>query len=107
MENGTLQLVAWKISGEENSSRDFQKMSKSWRKGTRVSYDSAWSKWSGWCVQRSIDPVSCSVTKVADFLTEMFKAGYEYSTINLHRSAISALHEGVKNVPTGQFQLIK
>jgi hypothetical protein len=44
---------------------------------------------------------------IAEFLTEMFKDGYEYNTINLHRSAISALHDQIHNIPVGQNQLIK
>jgi integrase len=80
---------------------------KAWRKGTRSAYDSAWAKWDSWCNQRSIDPVSSSVEEVAEFLTGMFKAGYEYSTINLHRSAISALHEELEGLPVGQHSLIK
>lgn len=80
---------------------------KAWRKGTRSAYNSAWAKWSSWCTERSIDPVSCSVNKIADFLTGMFWDGYQYNTINLHRSAISALHDEVDGTPIGQNQLIK
>jgi len=80
---------------------------KAWRKGTRSAYDSAWAKWCSWCYQRSADPVSSPIEQLADFLTEMFKAGYEYSTINLHRSAVSALHEEVEGMPVGQHNLIK
>jgi hypothetical protein len=51
--------------------------------------------------------VSSPLALVADFLTDMFKEGYEYNTINLHRSAISALHEEVENIPVGQHEIIK
>lgn len=45
--------------------------------------------------------------KVGDFLSEMFQGGYEYSTINNFRSAISALHDWENGIPVGQLPLIK
>ena len=58
-------------------------------------YESAWRTWVGWCRRRQTDPVSCNKTPVLDFLGELFDAGYEYRTINSHRSAISAYHQTI------------
>ena len=35
-------------------------------------------------------------------LSYLFDLGYEYRTVNCHRSAISAYHEHVDNKPLGQ-----
>ena len=46
-------------------------------------YESTWRKWVGWCHRRQIDPVSCEVTPVLDFLGERFNTGYEYRKLYL------------------------
>lgn len=43
---------------------------------------------------------------VANFLTEQFEEGREYSTLNGYRSAISAYHAGVGGVKIGQHALV-
>ena len=37
-----------------------------------------------------------------NFLSDMYQAGYEYSTINGFRSEISAIHPHIKRLPVGQ-----
>ncbi len=39
---------------------------------------------------------------VLDSLAEMYQLKYEYSTMNYHRSAISAYHDPIDNIPVGQ-----
>ena len=63
-----------------------------WRGGTQTAYNSSWTKWVGWCGQRQIGPCNAAVADVVNFLSWMFDVGYEHSTINGHRSAISAYH---------------
>ena len=41
-----------------------------------------------------------------DYLTSLFEKGLKYSTIGVHRSAISAYHEKVDDVPVGQHPLV-
>lgn len=82
-------------------------LEKSWRKGTRSAYSSSWRRWAGWCDERSLDPFHAPVVHVVEFCSDMLKAGYEYSTINGFRSAISALHEPVDGHPIGQHPLVK
>ena len=59
-----------------------------WRRGTQVSYEYAWGKWSSWGRQRQINPFRASVVDVVNFLSDMYHQGYEYSTINGFRSGI-------------------
>ena len=71
------------------------------RSSSTGNYESTWRKWVGWCYRRQIDPVSCEVTLVLDFLGERFNAGYEYRTIISHRSAISAYHQTIDGKGVG------
>ena len=72
------------------------------RRGSISNYQSAWRKWASWCVQRQIDPIRCDVNLIANFLAVMFHEGYEYSTINCHRSAISAYHAPINSISVGE-----
>lgn len=79
----------------------------SWKPGTKSAYDSAWSKWNSWCLERSIDPFSAPLASVLDFLAWMFFQGYKYRTINVHRSAISSVLPQVNGVSVGQVPIVK
>lgn len=50
----------------------------SWKTGTQSAYDSAWSKWNSWCLERPIDLFSSPLASVLDFLAWMFFQGYKY-----------------------------
>ena len=80
--------------------------SHSWRKGTAGAYNSAWKQWSSWCGQRKVDPFCSTVASIADYLTELFKKGRSYHTVNIHRSAISAFHRPIDGVKVGQHDLV-
>ena len=41
-----------------------------------------------------------------DFLAEMLELGFEYSTINTHRSTISAFHGLIEQCPVGKYPKI-
>ena len=66
-------------------------------KGTIQNYESAWKEWRRWCSGRSVDPFTCSLTQVLNYLGHMFDSGYEYRSIGVHRSAISAYHIPLTN----------
>ncbi|VDI74486.1 Hypothetical predicted protein [Mytilus galloprovincialis] len=68
-----------------------------WRKGTQSSYNSCWRHWDRWCCERDLDPFQAPVESIANFIAYLFKSGYEYSTLNLYRSAISAFHKNVSS----------
>ena len=76
-------------------------------KGTTSSYNSAWKKWSSWCIRREVDPFPAAVAQVLEFLTYLFYEGFQYRTINVHRSAISSVLPHVNNLPVGQHHLVK
>ena len=80
--------------------------SHSWRKGNAEAYNSAWKQWSSWCGQREADPFCSTVASIADYLTELFKKGRGYHTVNIHRSAISAFHRPIDGVKVGQHDLV-
>ena len=78
----------------------------SWRDGTKVAYNSAWSKWGSWCNPQQIDPFQVTVANVVNFLSNLHREGYEYSTIHSHRSAISSFHPVIDGVKIGQHPLV-
>ncbi|KAI8516362.1 hypothetical protein Bbelb_049430 [Branchiostoma belcheri] len=78
----------------------------SWRAGTQKLYASAWDKWSGWCDQRHIHPVSAPLNKVLDFLISLYDKGFQYRTINVYRSAISTTHLPLEGQPLGSHPLM-
>ena len=43
-----------------------------WSKGTNTAYQSAWSKWTSWCVQKDLYPFSCRVSPLVNFLASLF-----------------------------------
>ena len=46
------------------------------------------------------------MASIADYLTELFKKGRSYHTVNIHRSAISAFHRPIDGVKVGQHDLV-
>ena len=72
------------------------------RPGSLSNYESSWGKWSSWCGKQQVSPFQCPITFVLDFLAQLYELKYEYSTINCYRSAISAYHDPIGNVPVGQ-----
>ena len=65
------------------------------RGGTATTYESAWKKWSLWCTQRHLDPITCPVNHILEYLSHLFALGTPYRTIGGHRSAISAYHNPI------------
>jgi len=70
--------------------------------GTRSHYKSAWNSFNSWCSERKVNPISCSLEIILNYLGSLFEKGREYCTINGHRSAISAFHQAIEGVPVGQ-----
>ena len=55
------------------------------RLSTRKTYQSAWRRWSGWCVKRKIDRLSAPLTDILLYLTEYFNSGAAYRSVNVAR----------------------
>ena len=78
----------------------------SWRRGTEKSYSSAWGLWQGWCSKGHIDPLSASLSDIANFLSSEFENGKQYSTLNTYRLAISVTHPPIEGYPVGQHPIV-
>lgn len=90
------------LASEGLSEKATDLITNSRRRGSISNYQSAWRKWTGWCMQQQADPVRCDVNIIANYLAMLFHKGFEYSTINGHRSAISAYHNPINSVNVGE-----
>ena len=88
------------LSLQRVSEETTQLIAKSRRQGTLENYELAWKKCSGWCDSWKVDPFRCPVSYVLEYLSSLFyHEKLLYSTIGLHRSAISAYHVHVDDKP--------
>ena len=62
-----------------------------WRKSTTCTYASAWSKWVDWCDRRQVNPLSAPSSLILEFLKDQLWEGKAYRSLNVYRSALSAL----------------
>ena len=78
----------------------------SWKPGTEKHYQSAWRKFNSWCEKRSINLISCPITEILSFLSDLYYNGMQYRTINLYRSAISKTHAPVDGCVIGSHPIV-
>ena len=78
----------------------------SWREKTNATYNSAWRKWERWLTTHNTDPFSANIANVLEFLTEEFKAGRGYMSLNCYRSAISSTHLPIQGFAVGKHPLV-
>ena len=57
-------------------------------------------------MEKEINPVSCNQNFVLEFLTDLYYQNYQYSTINVYRSTISASHLPIDGSSIGSHPLI-
>ena len=77
-----------------------------WSRGTNTAYESGWKRWSGWCEERKVNPLSAGIQQFLNFLTSLFQEGLQYRTINSIRSAVSSTHNPLEGNPIGQHPLV-
>ena len=77
-------------------------ISKSERPNSNQNYESSWKKWASWCSRRETDSFSSNINEILGCLTDLYKQGLQYRTINNHRSAISAFHEQIQGKSVGE-----
>ena len=78
-----------------------------WRKNTTSAYSSAWTKWNSWRSQRvNVGPLSPSLTSTLDSLALHFREGKEFRTINVYRSALSAVLPLIDGHKAGSHPLV-
>ena len=78
----------------------------SWRPKTQSSYNSAFAKWASWCHKRNRDIYFGPIEDGVNFLSELFRKGYQYCSLNSYRSAIPAVHCKVDGYSVGQHPLV-
>ena len=101
-----VEFIRSRLEGEGMSSRAATYILESWRVGTGKQFSAAWSCFTGWCEQRTRDPVQATVGSVCDFLSDQFGEGKSYSTVNSYRSALSGMLVPVNGRPIGEHPLI-
>jgi hypothetical protein len=73
------------------------------RPGTRKDYDSKFRMFCSWCRSKQIDPITPSLTEIADFLAYLFyEKSLQYKTINGYRSMLSAILPAMDGFKVGQ-----
>ena len=80
-------------------------ISSSVRESSAKNYDYLIRVYVTWCQDQPspVDPYSCSVSSVCNFLAWVHKTrNLSQSTMGLYRSAISKIHRGFKGLPIGQ-----
>ena len=92
--------------GQQLSEEATELMLSSWRIKTNKSHDSLFTKWHCWCSERGSDPFRSPIAQVANFLAYLYKEGYQYSSVNAYRLAISSVHEKIDGYTVGQHSLV-
>ena len=95
-----------KFSSQNLSSKARDLLLASWRTKSNKIYDSHFKKWLCWCSARGSDPISGPVSEVANFLAEFHEEGYQSSSLNVFRSAISSVHDKVDGDEVGKHPTI-
>ena len=106
-EIGGMANLRERISAKRVSESALALMCRARAPGTRKVYESAWNQFARWCSEREIDPISCPIDDVINYLSNMFDNDRKYRTINTHRSAISAYHKMVDGVKVGSHPYVK
>ena len=50
-------------------------LSAAWRRNTSDQYTSAWRKWTSWCAERKVNPISASLSDIINFLAGEYQQG--------------------------------
>ena len=76
--NSDLESFRQSLASEGISERVAELITGARRPGTSFNYESAWRKWVSWCGEREINPHSCHLNFVLDFLAQLFEKKIEY-----------------------------
>ncbi|XP_068738595.1 uncharacterized protein [Montipora capricornis] len=102
-----LQIVRQSYETQGFSQKTTSIILQSLRKGTTKQYPSYIKRWTTYCRQKQIDPVSATVPQALDFLVELFETGIGYSGINTARSALSSVLKPVNGITFGAQESVK
>lgn len=79
----------------------------SWRDSTSTQYQSAWRSWVTWCETSGLDTTSISVGKLLDYLLFLYAVrNLSWSTVGVHRSAISSFLQPLSTPTLGEHPLV-
>ena len=81
-------------------------LSASWRVGTEKRYNSHVERFVKFCRERYTDPIQATTEMGIEFLTEYFKTGVGYSSVNSARSALPSIIKPACNAPFGKSPLV-
>ncbi|XP_064420364.1 uncharacterized protein LOC135359260 [Latimeria chalumnae] len=74
---------------------------------TRKAYKFKWKRFAIWCAGRQLDPFTCSVNSVLEYLLSLAEGGLQTSSVRMHLAAISAFHMRVSEAPLSQLRVVK
>lgn len=73
---------------------------------TRSLYNNRWKLFSAWCSERSLDPQSCPVPRLLDYLQSLLDSGKSPATLKVYVAAIAAHHALIGGVSVGSHKLV-
>ena len=79
----------------------------SWRDGTAKQYKTYLVRWEAYCNSNNLDMFNPGIKNVTEFLTDIFKSGSGYSTINTARSALSSIIVLPNGATFGEHPLVR
>ncbi|XP_064409347.1 uncharacterized protein LOC135354804 [Latimeria chalumnae] len=74
---------------------------------TRKAYNLNWKQFPFWCAGRQLDPFSCSVNLVLEYLLSLSEGSLQTSSVRVHLAAISAFHARVGGSSLSQLCVVK
>ncbi len=72
---------------------------------TRKLYSSKWKVFESWCLAHAVDPVSCPIGPVLEFLQYKLVAGGAATTLRVYVAAITTWRE-LDEIPLGRHRLV-
>ncbi len=72
---------------------------------TRKLYSSEWKVFESWCLANAVDPVSCPISPVLEFLQDKLAAGAAATTLRVYVVAIAARRE-LDEIPLGRHRMV-
>ena len=73
---------------------------------TRTQYAYKWRVFGRWCQGHQVDPVTCGVRHVLEFLQGLMDAGQKPPSLKVYVAAISACHANINGAPVNNSLLV-
>ena len=89
-ETRSILFIRESIKNTEISDETINIINASWRDSTKQQYRNYHQKWLQFCSKKQINPFKANINNVLSFLTDLFKSGLGYSSINTARCALSS-----------------